>query len=83
MSIQITDLAVGTPVLDATGLELGVVSAIEDGAAMLDPNPTIADELCSVFGLARTGPDHVPITTELVDSTDSGVIRLSLPNRLL
>ncbi|MDL5363780.1 PRC-barrel domain containing protein [Halalkalicoccus sp. NIPERK01] len=83
MSIEITDSEIGTPVLDATGLEIGIVSLVENGTAMLDPNPTIADEIRSVFGLARPKSDHIPLTGDLVDSTDDGVIRLSVPNRSL
>jgi hypothetical protein len=83
MTIELTDAAVGTPVLDATGLEIGIVSAIEDESAMLDPNPSIADEIRSMLGLTTSEPDHIPVTTDLVESTEEGVIRLSIPNRLL
>ncbi|KYH25954.1 hypothetical protein HAPAU_26330 [Halalkalicoccus paucihalophilus] len=83
MSSEITDSEVGTPVLDATGLEIGVVSTVEDGTAMIHPNPSIADEIRSVLGLARSGPDHIPVTIDLVDSTDDGVLQLSVSNRFL
>ncbi|MEM4781252.1 MAG: hypothetical protein QXG03_06815 [Halalkalicoccus sp.] len=83
MSFELTDATVGTPVLDATGLEIGIVSAIEDEAALLDPDPTIADEIRSILGVGNAEPDHIPLTSDLVDSTDDGVVRLSVPNRLL
>lgn len=83
MSFELTDAVVGTPVVDSTGLEIGIVSTVEDGAAMLDPEPTIADEIRSILGLATTEPDHIPVTGDLVESAKGGVIRLSVPNRLL
>lgn len=83
MSLELTDAIVGTPVIDATGLEIGIVSAVEDGAAMLDPEPTIADEIRSLLGFTTAEPDHIPVTDDLVESAEEGVIRLSVPNRLL
>lgn len=83
MSTELTVAAVGTPVVDATGLELGIVSAVEDGAAMLDPDPTITDEIRSLLGFATVGSDHIAVTGDLIQSTDEGVIRLSVTNRHL
>ncbi|WP_122090170.1 hypothetical protein [Halalkalicoccus subterraneus] len=83
MSSELTDAAVGTPVVDATGLEIGIVSAVEDGAAMLDPEPTITDEIRSLLGFATAGADHISVTGDLVESTDEGVVRLSVANRHL
>ncbi|MCH7661514.1 MAG: hypothetical protein IH933_13355 [Euryarchaeota archaeon] len=83
MAIELTSSEIGTPVLDATGLEIGIISTVDDGAAMLDPNPTIADEIRSMVGFGGAEPDHVPLTSDLIDSSDNGVIQLSVPDRLL
>lgn len=83
MSIELTDITVGTPVVDSTGLEIGIVSTVEDEIATLDRNPTIADELRSVFGFGRAESDHLQISGDLVESTENGVIRLAVPDRHL
>lgn len=83
MSIELTDITAGTPVVDSTGLEIGIVSAVEDGSAALDRDPTIADELRSLFGLGRANSDHPRISGDLVESIDDGVIRLAVPDRHL
>lgn len=83
MSIEHTDIAVGTPVVDSTGLEIGIVSTVEDGIATLDRDPTLADEIRSLFGFGRAESDHLHITGDLIESTDDGVLRLSVPDRHL
>ncbi|MFC6906055.1 hypothetical protein [Halalkalicoccus tibetensis] len=83
MSIELTDITVGTPVVDSTGLEIGIVSTVEDGSATLDRDPTIADELRSIVGFGRSEPDHLTITGDLVESAENGVIRLAVPDRHL
>ena len=83
MPIELTDTAIGTPVLDATGLEIVIVSTVKFVDAMLDPNPTITDEIRSMLGFGGAEPDHIPLTSDLIDSSDNGVIQLSVPDRLL
>lgn len=83
MSIELTDIAVGTPVVDSTGLEIGIVSTVEDEIATLDRDPTIVDEIRSLFGLGRAESDHLRITGDLIESTGDGVLRLSVPDRHL
>lgn len=83
MSIELTDIAVGTPVVDSAGLEIGIVSTVEDGTATLDRDPTMADEIRSLFGFGRAESDPRRITGDLVESTVDGVLRLSVPDRHL
>lgn len=83
MSSELTDIDVGTPVVDSTGLEIGIVSTVEEEIATLNRDPTIGDEIRSLFGFGRAESDHLRITGDLVESTDDGVLRLSVPDRLL
>lgn len=76
-------IGAGTPVVDADGLEIGIVSVVEDDVALLDPNPSLTDELRSLFGFGRAEPDHVALPGDCIDAIEEGVIRLSIPRRLL
>jgi hypothetical protein len=83
MSRETIEIGTGTPVIDAEGLEIGIVSAVEDGTALLDPDPSLIDELRSLLGFGRAEPDHVALPGDCIDAIEEGVVRLSVPRRLL
>jgi hypothetical protein len=83
MPMRTTDPRTGTPVIDADGLEIGIVSAIEDHEVWIDPDPSLGDEIRSVIGFGRIEPDHVPLPDDLIESVEEGTVRLSIPRRLL
>jgi hypothetical protein len=77
------DPRTGTPVVDADGLEIGIVSAIEDRELWIDPDPSLGDEIRSLLGFGRIEPDHVPLSSDLIDSIEEGTVRLAVPRRSL
>lgn len=83
MSMWTTDPRTGTPVVDADGLEIGIVSAIEDREIWIDTDPSLGDEIRSMLGFGRIEPDHVPLPDDLIDSVEEGTVRLSVPRRRL
>jgi hypothetical protein len=75
-SAQITEDEVGKPVVDENGEQVGVVSAVEHGAARVDPDPGITDKIKAKLGWEDADEDTYPLQEGMVERVTDDEIRL-------
>lgn len=75
-STQITDDDIGKPVVDERGEQLGVVSAVEQGTARVDPDPGITDKIKAELGWEDADEDTYPLKEIAIERVTDDEIRL-------
>jgi len=76
MSTTLSDDAVGKDVIDASGEQIGVVSAVEYGTAHVDPDPGLTDKFKAKLGWDDSSGEDYPIQEEAVETVTDDEIRL-------
>jgi hypothetical protein len=71
-----TDDDEGKPVVNAEGEQIGVVAAVRQGTAYVDPDPTITDQITSKLGWADVDEDHYPLDETKIETITVDEIRL-------
>lgn len=76
MATTITDDETGKPVVDSDGNQIGVVSAVEHGTAIVDPDPGITDKLLGKLGWDSSDEEDYPLQEARIDTITDDEIRL-------
>lgn len=76
MATTITDDETGKPVVDSDGNQIGVVSAVEHGTAIVDPDPGITDKLLGKLGWDNSDEEDYPLQEARIDTITDDEIRL-------
>lgn len=76
MAIGLTDADEGKRVIDANGNEVGIISTVEGETALVDPDPSLTDDIKSALGFGDTDEDQFPLQTENVAEVTDDEIRL-------
>lgn len=77
MSTKLTDTDEGKDVVSSTGEKIGIVKDVDNGAAHIDPNPGIADELKAKLGWGDSDEDTYRLRESDVGTVTDDEIRLS------
>jgi hypothetical protein len=65
----------GKNVVDERGNEIGIVSAVEEGTAYVDPKPGLTDRLKARLDWGSHGDDEYPLeSSQITDVTDNEVV---------
>lgn len=67
----------GKVLVDSDGEQFGVVTAVEDGTAYVDPDPSIAEAVVQAFGWGDSGEDDIEVPPEAIDTVTDEEIRVS------
>ncbi|ELZ13492.1 hypothetical protein C479_01566 [Halovivax asiaticus JCM 14624] len=68
---------VGKSVVNASGEEIGMVTAVEHGTAHVTPDPGVTDSIKAALGWEGTGENAYPLQEESVERVTGDEIRLS------
>lgn len=72
----VTDDDEGKRVVNASGTEIGMVTAVRDGVAHVDPDPGITDTIRSKLGWGKTDEDDYALEASRIDTVTDDEIRL-------
>lgn len=75
-TITLTDDDVGKTVVDGGGEEIGIVSAVEDGTAYVDPDPGVTDRLKATLGWEDRDGENYPLRGEAVETVTDERVQL-------
>lgn len=67
----------GKVLVDSEGEEFGVVTAVKDGTAYVDPDPSITDAVIQALGWGGSDDDDIEVPPEAVDTVTDEEIRVS------
>jgi len=73
----LTDDDEGKRVVNASGVKIGMVSAVEDGMAHVDPAPGITDTIRSKLGWGKADDADYVLESHRIDSVTDDEIRLT------
>lgn len=73
---RITDAEVGKPVVDRDGDRIGIVSAVDRGTALVDPDPGLTDEIKAVLGWEDTDEETYPLHAGAIETITRDEIRV-------
>lgn len=73
---KLTETDEGKQVVDVDGEVIGVVSGVRNGAAYVDADPGITDEIRSKLGWDEIDRDDYPLDRSEVDTTTDDEIHL-------
>lgn len=76
MTISLTEADEGKRVIDANGDEVGVVSTVEGETALVDPDPSLTDNVKATLGLGGTDEGQFPLDPSDVGEVTDDEIRL-------
>lgn len=76
MAISLTDADEGKRVIDAAGNDIGIVSTVEGNTGLVDPDPSLTDDIKAALGLGDADKDHFPLQTENIAEVTDDEIRL-------
>ncbi|ELZ28419.1 hypothetical protein C474_14964 [Halogeometricum pallidum JCM 14848] len=76
MATTITDDETGKRVVDSNGNQVGVVSSVEHGTAIVDPDPGITDKLLAKLGWDNSDEEDYPLQEARIDTITDDEIRL-------
>ncbi|MFC4988725.1 hypothetical protein [Saliphagus infecundisoli] len=76
MCATFTDDDVGKTVVNASGDEIGIVSAIEHGTARVEPDPGITDTIRAKLGWEDTNEETYPLQDHAVSRVTDDEVRL-------
>ncbi|MFC3959935.1 hypothetical protein [Halovivax cerinus] len=68
---------VGKTVVNASGEEVGMVTAVEHGTARINPDPGLTDSIKAALGWEDTGDDTYPLQEDAIDRITGDEIHLS------
>lgn len=77
MSTELTDADEGKDVVTSTGDKIGIVKDVDAGAAHIDPNPGIADELKAKLGWGDSDEDTYRLRESDIEAVTDDEVRLS------
>ncbi len=78
MERELTARDEGKPVVDSNGEQLGVVSAVEDERAYIDPDPGLADNIRAQLGWGNPDDDAYPLPQGRITEIADDEIRLDI-----
>lgn len=67
----------GKFLVDSEGEQLGVVTAVEDGTAYVEPDPSITEAVTQAFGWGDADADDIEVPPEAVDTVTDEEVRVS------
>ncbi|PSP99912.1 hypothetical protein BRC89_02685 [Halobacteriales archaeon QS_4_70_19] len=76
MSETITDDAVGKDVVDAQNEKIGIVTAVENGTAKVDPDPGLTDKFKAKLSWEDADAEDYPLQEEAIETITDDEIRL-------
>ncbi|RKD95004.1 hypothetical protein [Halopiger aswanensis] len=76
MCATFTEDDVGKTVEDPNGTAIGVVAAVEDDHALVEPDPGAVDSIKAALGWEQEADETVPIAPDSVDVITGEVVRL-------
>ncbi len=76
MCATFTDDDVGKTVVNASGDEIGIVSAVEHGSARVEPDPGITDTIRAKLGWEDTDEETYPLQDHAVSRVTDDEVRL-------
>ncbi len=76
MSAMFTDDDVGKPVVNASGDQIGIVSAVEHGTPRIEPDPGTIDTVKAKLGWEEMDEETYPLQEQAVDRVTDDEIRL-------
>ncbi len=78
MERELTVRDEGKPVVGADGEQLGVVSAVEDDSAYIDPDPGLADNIKAQLGWGSLDEEAYPLPQGRITDIADDEIRLDV-----
>ena len=63
--------------VDSEGEQLGVVTAVEDGTAYIEPDPSLTEAVTQAFGWGDADADDIEVPPAAVDTVTDEEIRVS------
>lgn len=76
MAISLTEADEGKRVIDANGDEIGIISTVEGETALVDPDPSLTDDVKAALGFGDTDEDQFPLDPSDVGEVTDDEIRL-------
>jgi hypothetical protein len=76
MVMDLTDTEEGTPVMDITDEQIGVVTRVEDGTVYIEYVPDVAEQLRTTLDPSAPAPDTYPLHEDMVDHVTEEFIRV-------
>lgn len=76
MSPTLTDDEEGKTVVDASGEELGLITAVENDTAAVDPNPDLAESITARLGWGSGDEDDYTVHGDAVGEVTDDEVRL-------
>lgn len=73
---ELTDDDRAKRVVDGSGTEIGIVDAVDDGTASVDPEPDIDSQLKSKLGWGADERSSYPLRNDAIDAVTDDEIRL-------
>ena len=64
---RIDETIAGKRVVDEAGEEIGLITAVSDGTAYVDPDPGLTEKLTSTLGWAEPGEDDHPLAAGSIE----------------
>lgn len=78
MQRELTARDEGKPVVDAGGEQIGIVSAVEDDGAYIDPDPGLTDRLRTELGWGSPDDESYPLPQGRITEIADDEIRLDI-----
>jgi len=76
MSSTLSDDVIGNDVVDTHGDRVGVVTAVEYGTPLVDPDPGLTDKLKARLGWEDASDEDFPLQEAAIDTVTDDEIRL-------
>jgi hypothetical protein len=76
MASTLTDEEEGKTVVDASGEPLGLVTAVEEDTAYVEPNPDLAESIAARLGWGDAEEDDYTVHADAVGETTDDEVRL-------
>ncbi|QDX40413.1 hypothetical protein [Salarchaeum sp. JOR-1] len=66
----------GKFLVDIEGEQLGIVTAVEDNTAWVDPEPGLGESVLAAFGWTEKGEDDYTVSGDAVDTVTGEEVRV-------
>ncbi len=66
----------GKILVDANGEDIGIVTAVRDGGALVDPEPGFVEGLLAAFGRTDEDSDDIEVPADAVETVTDREVRL-------
>ncbi|WP_232686673.1 hypothetical protein [Halobacterium zhouii] len=67
----------GKFLVDSEGEQLGVITAVDDGTAYVEPDPSIPEAIIQAFGWGDADADDLEVPPAAVDTVTDEEVRVS------